>query len=173
MLERLLRHRASDGSRPCLLRGQNRKYSRRAYVFRFAPESGHCAAQSACPFRCPNPDIATASLDHPVGTSKQRTGIALAKKATTFRIKLMRCNRVAETTPNAKRYITVRFDGLNSDERRALHSATSLARQNASPLARSPRYSAARIGGCCDGRCCVGRGGTDLLARVTGASALM
>jgi hypothetical protein len=85
----------------------------------------------------------------------------------------MRCNRVAETTPNVKRYITVRFDGWNSDERRALHSATSLARQNASQLARSPRYSVARIDGCCDGRCCVGRGGTDLLARVTGASALM
>jgi hypothetical protein len=65
-----------------------------------------------------------------------------------------------------KRYITVRFDEWISDERRALHSATSLARQNASPLARSPRYSVARIGGCC-----VGHGGTDLLARVTGASA--
>jgi hypothetical protein len=85
----------------------------------------------------------------------------------------MRCNRVAETTPNVKRYLTVRFDGWNSDERRALHSATSLARQNASPLARSPGYSVAWIGGCCDGRCCVGRGDTDLLARVTGASALM
>ena len=59
----------------------------RAYVFRFAPESGHYAMQSACPFRA-NPDIATASLDHLVGTSKQRTGIALAKKATTFRINL-------------------------------------------------------------------------------------
>ena len=81
--------------------------------------------------------------------------------------KLMRCNRVAETTPNVKRYLTVRFDGWNSDERRALHSATSLARQNASPLARSHRYSVARIGGCSDGRCCVGRVGTDLLARVT------
>ena len=58
-----------------------------AYVFRFVPESGHYAMQSACPFRA-NPDIATASLDHLVGTSKQRTGIALAKKATTFRINL-------------------------------------------------------------------------------------
>jgi hypothetical protein len=28
--------------------GQNRKSSMRAYVFRFAPESGHCATQSAC-----------------------------------------------------------------------------------------------------------------------------
>jgi hypothetical protein len=36
----------------------------------------------------PNPDIATASLDHLVGTSKKRTGIALAKKATIFRINL-------------------------------------------------------------------------------------
>ncbi len=31
--------------------GQNRKSSMRAYVFRFVPESGHRAMQSACPFR--------------------------------------------------------------------------------------------------------------------------
>ena len=31
--------------------GQNRKNSRRAHVFRFAPESGHCATDAACPFR--------------------------------------------------------------------------------------------------------------------------
>src|SRR5882672_12030714 len=31
--------------------GQNRKSSLRGYVFRFAPESGHRALQSACPFR--------------------------------------------------------------------------------------------------------------------------
>src|SRR5258705_13677512 len=31
--------------------GQNRKISMRAYDFRFAPESGHCATESACPFR--------------------------------------------------------------------------------------------------------------------------
>src|SRR3981189_3100315 len=31
--------------------GQNRKSSTRANVFRFAPESGHRAMQSACPFR--------------------------------------------------------------------------------------------------------------------------
>jgi hypothetical protein len=31
--------------------GQNRKSSMRAYVFRFAPESGHRALQSACLFR--------------------------------------------------------------------------------------------------------------------------
>ena len=31
--------------------GQNRKSSMRAHVFRFAPDSGHCAVQSACPFR--------------------------------------------------------------------------------------------------------------------------
>jgi hypothetical protein len=31
--------------------GQNRKSSMRAYIFRFAPESGHCAVQSARPFR--------------------------------------------------------------------------------------------------------------------------
>jgi hypothetical protein len=30
--------------------GQNRKSSMRAHVFRFAPESGHRAMQSACPF---------------------------------------------------------------------------------------------------------------------------
>jgi hypothetical protein len=82
----------------------------------------------------------------------------IGKKGDYLPDKLMRCNRVAETTPNVKRYITVRFDGWNSDERRALHSATSLARQNASPLARSPRYSVARIGGCCDGR-----GGTNFI----------
>ena len=31
--------------------GQNRKSSMRAHVFRFAPESGHCATEPACPFR--------------------------------------------------------------------------------------------------------------------------
>jgi hypothetical protein len=31
--------------------GQNRKSSMRANDFRFAPKSGHCATQSACPFR--------------------------------------------------------------------------------------------------------------------------
>jgi hypothetical protein len=31
--------------------GQNAKYSSRVDVFRFAPESGHRAMQSACPFR--------------------------------------------------------------------------------------------------------------------------
>src|SRR6266478_290780 len=31
--------------------GQNRKSSMRAYVFRFAPESGRRATWSACPFR--------------------------------------------------------------------------------------------------------------------------
>src|SRR5258707_388830 len=30
---------------------QNRKTSMRANVFRFAPKSGHCAIESACPFR--------------------------------------------------------------------------------------------------------------------------
>jgi hypothetical protein len=34
--------------------GQNRKSSTRANVFRFAPESGHRAMQSACPFRANN-----------------------------------------------------------------------------------------------------------------------
>src|SRR5258707_4353932 len=31
--------------------GQNRKSSIRAHVFCFAPESGHCGTESACPFR--------------------------------------------------------------------------------------------------------------------------
>ena len=31
--------------------GQNRKSSMRAHVFCFAPESGHCGTESACPFR--------------------------------------------------------------------------------------------------------------------------
>jgi hypothetical protein len=30
---------------------QNRKSSMRAYVFRFAPENGHCVTRSICPFR--------------------------------------------------------------------------------------------------------------------------
>ena len=34
--------------------GQNRKSSMRANVFRYAPESGHRAMQSACPFRANN-----------------------------------------------------------------------------------------------------------------------
>ena len=29
----------------------------RAYVFRFAPKSGHCATDSACPFRANNANI--------------------------------------------------------------------------------------------------------------------
>src|SRR6476620_3211668 len=41
--------------------GQNRKSSTRAHVFRFAPESGHCATESACPFRA-LPDIGWRSL---------------------------------------------------------------------------------------------------------------
>src|SRR6266404_1457554 len=36
---------------PLPSRVQNRKSSMRANVFRFAPESGHRAMQSACPFR--------------------------------------------------------------------------------------------------------------------------
>src|SRR6266576_3043813 len=39
--------------------GQNRKSSMRANVFRFAPESGHRAMQSACPFRARNGSEAT------------------------------------------------------------------------------------------------------------------
>ena len=31
--------------------GQKAKYSPRVEVFRFAPKSGHCATESACPFR--------------------------------------------------------------------------------------------------------------------------
>src|SRR5258706_10080338 len=31
--------------------GQKAKYSLRADVFCFAPESGHCGTESACPFR--------------------------------------------------------------------------------------------------------------------------
>ena len=34
--------------------GQKRKSSMRGYVFRFAPESGHRAMQSACPFGANN-----------------------------------------------------------------------------------------------------------------------
>ena len=45
---------SEDGARPMSLMGQNRKSSMRAYVFRFAPKSGHCATESACPFRANN-----------------------------------------------------------------------------------------------------------------------
>src|SRR5258708_38109465 len=34
--------------------GQKAKYSLRADVFRFAPKSGHCATEPACPFRATN-----------------------------------------------------------------------------------------------------------------------
>src|ERR1700724_2685633 len=37
--------------------GQNEKNSERAYVFRFAPEPGHCPIQSAC-LKGANPDVA-------------------------------------------------------------------------------------------------------------------
>ena len=37
--------------RPILANLPSRKSSMRAYVFRFAPGSGHRAMQSACPFR--------------------------------------------------------------------------------------------------------------------------
>ncbi len=41
----------------------------RAYVFRFAPESGHCATQPACPFRANNGS--RRSIDDLVCTTKQ------------------------------------------------------------------------------------------------------
>ena len=44
--------------------GQNRKSSMRANVFRFAPESGHRAMQSACPFR---------AISGPMHRSKQKS----------------------------------------------------------------------------------------------------
>jgi hypothetical protein len=51
-----LRRSALDRRRVCrsfanVSVGQNRKSSMRANVFRFAPESGHRAMQSACPLR--------------------------------------------------------------------------------------------------------------------------
>src|SRR5258705_7269401 len=140
--------------------------------FRFTPESGLKSDIAPCP-SCAKPGHRDRFTRSPRRYEQAAYWHRFGKKGDYLPDKPMRCNRVTETTPNVKRYLTVRFDGWNSDERRALHSATSLARQNASPLARSPGYSVAWIGGCCDGRCCVGRGGTDLFARVTGASALM
>src|SRR6478752_1800192 len=49
--------------------GRNRKSSMRAHVFRFAPKSGHCATESACPFRSNNRH----RLDH--DPSAQAAGI--------------------------------------------------------------------------------------------------
>src|SRR5258708_32994929 len=111
--------------------GQNRKSSMRAHVFRFAPKSGHCATESACPFGA-KPGHRDRFTRSPRRHGQEAYWHRFGKKGDYLPYKLMRCNRVAETTPNVKRYITVRFDGWNSDERRALHSATSLARQNAS-----------------------------------------
>src|SRR6266436_5536303 len=37
---------------PMSAAGQNRKSSRRAHVFRFAADSGHCATLLACPKSC-------------------------------------------------------------------------------------------------------------------------
>src|SRR5260370_41966564 len=37
--------------------GQNRKYSRRADVFRSTPKTGHRSMRSACPFRAANPGL--------------------------------------------------------------------------------------------------------------------
>src|SRR6266403_2967933 len=53
---------------------QNRKTSMRANVFRFAPKSGHCAIQPACPFRAKSRlmQCNTALLDHFVCTGEQR-----------------------------------------------------------------------------------------------------
>src|SRR5258705_13449108 len=58
--------------------GQNRKSSMRAYVFRFAPESGRRATWSACPFRaifglkqCSKMPL----LDHLIGGRAQRSRI--------------------------------------------------------------------------------------------------
>jgi hypothetical protein len=52
------------------VQGQNRKSSMRAYVFRFAPESGRRATWSACPFRATNGSRVL--FDHLVGLSEQR-----------------------------------------------------------------------------------------------------
>jgi hypothetical protein len=47
-------HLRRPGQRRMSGLGQTAKYSLRAYVFRFAPESRHRAMQSACPFRADN-----------------------------------------------------------------------------------------------------------------------
>jgi len=70
--EKLLR-RETDRDMSAL--GQNRKTSRRAYVFRFAPESGRRATWSARPF-VPEADLMapqqTASqFDYPSGASSR------------------------------------------------------------------------------------------------------
>jgi hypothetical protein len=46
--------RLYGNSRGMSVLGQNRKSSMRAHVFRFALKSGHCATESACPFRAAN-----------------------------------------------------------------------------------------------------------------------
>ena len=77
-----------------------------------------------------------------------------------------------ETTSNIKSYITVLVGEWDYDERRALHSAATLARQDAAPLVGSLGYKTARTGCCRDGRCCVDRVCSDLSARVRQAVSL-
>jgi hypothetical protein len=51
--------------------GQNRKSSMRADVFRFAPESGHRAMQSACPFGARNGSPPTIRSPRPPGRARR------------------------------------------------------------------------------------------------------
>ena len=96
----------------------------------------------------------------------QRTGIALAK-SDYLPDNFTRCNRVAETTPNVKRYITVRFDEWNqmNDARyippRRWRDRTPRRWRDRLAI----RWLGLAVVG--DGRYCVGRVRTDLLARVT------
>ncbi len=85
----------------------------------------------------------------------------------------MGCNRVAETTQNVKRYITVRFDEW--DQMNDARYIPPRRWRDRTPRRWRDRIaiSVARIGGCSDGRCCLGRVRTDLLAHVTYAGALM
>jgi hypothetical protein len=48
----------------------------RANVFRFAPKSGHCAIESACPFRAPKAEVA-ALLDHLVATAEHLASMVI------------------------------------------------------------------------------------------------
>ena len=49
----------------------------RAYVFRFAPESGHCATQPACPFRATSGSRGRGLLDQIAGARETGRRVTL------------------------------------------------------------------------------------------------
>jgi hypothetical protein len=86
-----LRTQAQASGEPMSLLGQKAKFSLRANVFRFAPESGHRALQSACLFRATSGlmhrskqlySITSSARESSVGGTVRRSAFAVFKLIT-------------------------------------------------------------------------------------------